>query len=157
MTNYEKFKEQIDWQSRVGAKLAVKKNNNTPTMCALIGCTNCAFSQEKEKCIVQAIEWLKEEHIEHKTDIEIGDMVEITDKGCSYTTYSDWVFTHVSNKADMLKYDIKQIPCNGDIGVVRGKAMHEFQHTMLYYIELNTTGRCYLLSQHGIKLHSKEE
>lgn len=151
MTNYEKYKDQIDWQARAGAKLAVRKSDNTPIMCEEIYCSECKFYQAETKCGLQAIEWLKAECVESKKEIEVGDMVEIIDNGCSYTTYSSWVVNHVLNKYDMLRYDIGQKLRNGVIGIVKGKGLHCSNGKMLYYIEINT-GRCYLISEDGIKL-----
>lgn len=41
MTNYEKYKDQIDWQARAGVKLAVRNRDNTPTICEEINCKKC--------------------------------------------------------------------------------------------------------------------
>lgn len=155
MTNYEKYKDQIDWQARAGAKLAVRKSDDTPIMCEEIDCNECKFSQDgtEKTCCLQAIEWLKAEYAE--PEIEAGDEVEVIDNGCSYRTYADWVVNHVLNKYNMLRYDIGQKPRNGDIGIVREKALHESNGRMLYYIELDT-GYCYLISEDGIKLHRKK-
>lgn len=156
MTNYEKYKDQIDWLARGGAKLAVKKSDNTPTACARITCDECAFFrfEREEPCVLPAIEWLKAEYAE--PEIEVGDEVEVIDNGCSYRTYADWVVNHVLNKYNMLKFDIGQKPRNGDIGIVREKGLHCLNGEMLYYIELDTR-RCYLISEDGIKLHKKRE
>lgn len=153
MTNYEKYKDQIDWQARAGSSLAVRKSDNTPMMCEEIDCNECKFSQSGNTCGLQAIEWLKAEYEE--PEIEVGDMIEIVDNGCSYKTYADWVVNHVLSKYNMLKYDIGQKPRNGDIGIVREKGLHCSNGKMLYYIELDT-GRCYLISEDGIKLHRKK-
>lgn len=151
MTNYEKYKDQIDWQARAGAKLAVRKSDNTPIMCEEIYCSECKFCQAETKCGLQAIEWLKAECVESKKEIEVGDMVEIIDNGCSYTTYVNWVLSNVSNTFDRLRYDYANLPSNRDIGIVKEKGLHCSNSKMLYYIELNT-GRCYLISEDGIKL-----
>lgn len=155
MTNYEKYKDQIDWQARAGSSLAVRKSDNTPMMCEEIECNECKFSQREtnKTCGLQAIEWLKAEYEE--PEIEVGDEVEVIDNGCSYRTYADWVVNHVLSKYNMLKFDIGQKPRNGDIGIVREKGLHCLNSKMLYYIELNT-GRCYLISEDGIKLHRKK-
>lgn len=147
MTNYEKYKDQIDWQARAGSSLAVRKSDNTPTICGEISCKECLFGGSP--CRRPAIEWLKAEYVE--PEIEVGDEVEVIDNGCSYRTYADWVVNHVLNKYNMLKFDIGQKPRNGDIGIVKGKGLHCSNGKMLYYIELKT-GRCYLISEDGIKL-----
>lgn len=151
MTNYEKYKDQIDWQARAGAKLAVKKNNNTPTTCDKTSCRDCEFCESKS-CVSQAIEWLKAEYVE--PEIEVGDEVVVIDKDHSCSTYADWVVNNVSNICDGLRYDYAKLPSNGDVGIVMYKKTHPASGEMLYYIELDT-GRCYLLAEDGIKLHRK--
>lgn len=159
MTNYEKYKDQIDWQARVGAKLAVKKSDNTPTACARITCDECAFFRfEREKsCVLPAIEWLKAECVDSKENIEVWDEVEVMNNLCCYTTYADWVMGHVSDVGDILSYDYGKRTSIGDIGIVKEKGLHFANGEMLYYIELKSTGRCYLISKDGIKLHKKGE
>lgn len=158
MTNYEKYKDQIDWQARAGSSLAVRKSDNTPMMCEEINCNECKFNPRPEKsCGLQAIEWLKAEYVEPKEEIEVGDKVEVIDKGYNYSTYADWVIGHILNKYDMLSYDFGHSPSNGDIGVVRSMGLYFTEGIMLYYIKLESTGRCYLISKDGIKLHRKKK
>lgn len=158
MTNYEKYKEQIDWQARAGGRLAVRKSDNTPTMCEGSPCNKCKFNQSGTKsCRLQAIEWLKAECVEPKKEIEVGDKVEVIDEGYNYSTYVDWIISHILNKYDMLSYDFGHSPSNGDIGVVRSVGLHLTEGIMLYYIKLESTGRCYLISKDGIKLYRKKK
>lgn len=152
MTNYEKYKDQIDWQARAGSSLAVRKSDNTPMMCEEIDCNECKFSQRGNTCGLQAIEWLKAEYTE--PEIEIGDEVVIIDDESCYTTYVNWVLSNVSNTFDRLRYDYANLPSNRDIGIVKEKGLHCSNSKMLYYIELDT-GRCYLISEDGIKLSKK--
>lgn len=69
MTNYEKYKDQIDWQARAGASLAVRKSDNTPATCQEITCDECIF-QKNRICELPAIEWLKAEYAEPKSEWE---------------------------------------------------------------------------------------
>ena len=149
MTNYEKYKDQIDWQARAGVKLAVRNRDNTPTICGEISCKECLFGGSP--CRIPVIEWLKAECVE--PEIEIGDEVVIIDDERCYTTYVNWVLSNVSNTFDRLRYDYANLPSNGDIGIVREKGLCS-NSKMLYYIELDT-GRCYLISEDGIKLSKK--
>lgn len=148
MTNYEKYKDQIDWQARAGVKLAVRKSDNTPTICGEISCKECLFGGSP--CRIPAIEWLKAEYAE--PEIEVGDEVEIIDGGRCYTAYASWVTSNVPDVYRRLKYDFGNAASNGDIGIVKEKGLHCSNNKMLYYIELNATGRCYLISEDGIKL-----
>lgn len=70
MTNYEKYKDQIDWQARAGSSLAVRKSDNTPMMCEEIYCNECKFSQRGNTCGLQAIEWLKAEYEEPEVEVD---------------------------------------------------------------------------------------
>lgn len=70
MTNYEKYKDQIDWQARAGSSLAVRKSDNTPIMCEEIDCSECKFYQRGNTCGLQAIEWLKAEYEEPEVEVD---------------------------------------------------------------------------------------
>lgn len=101
--------------------------------------------------------WLKAWYAEPKeeSEIEVGDEVKVTHNSCCYTRYADWVTDNVSDVCDRLRYDYANLPSNGDIGIVKEKGPHYYTGKMLYYIELDT-GRCYLISEDGIKLHRKK-
>lgn len=101
--------------------------------------------------------WLKAWYAEPKeeNEIEVGDEVEVTNDLCCHDTYAEWVQFYVSDLFDRLKYDFNHTASNGDIGIVKEKGPHYYTGKMLYYIELDT-GRCYLISEDGIKLHRKK-
>lgn len=65
MTNYEKYKEQIEKIARLGWRVAVDKDNN-PHACDEINCYDCIV--DGFNCYQTISKWADEEYIEQEVD-----------------------------------------------------------------------------------------
>lgn len=63
MTNYEHYKKQIEKFTRMGQKVAVKKDTNEIIPCADIVCSGCLFSPY-DGCTKKSMAWADAEYIE---------------------------------------------------------------------------------------------
>lgn len=63
MTNYEHYKKQIEKFTRMGQKVAVKKDTNEIIPCSDIGCSGCLFGAY-DSCTKKSMEWADAEYIE---------------------------------------------------------------------------------------------
>lgn len=67
MTNYEHYKKQIEKFTRMGQKVAVKKDTNEIIPCADIGCGGCLFGGY-DSCTKKSMAWADAEYIEPEVD-----------------------------------------------------------------------------------------
>lgn len=63
MTNYEHYKKQIEKFTRMGQKVAVKKDTNEIIPCSDIGCSGCLFGGY-DSCTKKSMAWADAEYIE---------------------------------------------------------------------------------------------
>nr|DAR21851.1 MAG TPA: hypothetical protein [Caudoviricetes sp.] len=67
MTNYEHYKKQIEKFTRMGQKVAVKKDTNEIIPCSDIGCGGCLFGGY-DSCTKKSMAWADAEYIEPEVD-----------------------------------------------------------------------------------------
>lgn len=67
MTNYEHYKKQIEKFTRIGQKVAVKKDTNEIIPCSDIGCGGCLFGGY-DSCTKKSMAWADAEYIEPEVD-----------------------------------------------------------------------------------------
>lgn len=67
MTNYEHYKKQIEKFTRIGQKVAVKKDTNEIIPCADIVCGGCLFGTY-DSCTKKSMAWADAEYIEPEVD-----------------------------------------------------------------------------------------
>lgn len=83
-------------------------------------------------------------------NIGVGDKVRVVRYNQTYTTYRDWVEDHVKDPADAAKWAEGELMRNGDIGVVKYLASHEFSHDgVIAYIEIDN--KCYMINVRGLE------
>lgn len=63
MTNYEHYQKQIEKFTRMGQKVAVKKDTNEIIPCSDIGCGGCLFGAY-DSCTKKSMAWADAEYIE---------------------------------------------------------------------------------------------
>ena len=69
MTNYEHYKEQIEWITRLGRRVAMNATTGEIVCCADINCDECLFrGSEDANCSQKAFEWAEEEYKESEID-----------------------------------------------------------------------------------------
>jgi hypothetical protein len=69
MTNYEKYKEQIEKITRLGFTFALNKDTEEIVACPDFSCSNCTFnSTYLNGCAKEKFKWVDEEYIEQETD-----------------------------------------------------------------------------------------
>lgn len=68
MTNYEKYKSEIEKITRMGRDIGVEKATNKITACGSLNCEECLFLQYSSNCAARAIEWADAEYIEQEVD-----------------------------------------------------------------------------------------
>lgn len=66
MTNYEKYKDEIEKITRLGYEIAVNKNDNTPYVCDNFSCDDCIASTDT--CFEIISKWADAEYIEPGVD-----------------------------------------------------------------------------------------
>jgi hypothetical protein len=83
-------------------------------------------------------------------DIRVGDKVRVVRFGQTYTTYRDWLEDHVKDPADAAKWAEGDLMRNGDIGVVKYLASHEYPSDgVIAYVEIDD--KCYMINVVGLK------
>lgn len=91
MTNYEYYKKQIEKFTRMGQKVAVKKDTNEIIPCADIGCGGCLFGAY-DSCTKKSMAWADAEYIEPTVDwakVPIDTPILVNNSICL-----DWVRNH---------------------------------------------------------------
>lgn len=72
MTNYEHYKKQIEKFTRMGQKVAVKKDTNEIIPCSDIGCGGCLFGAY-DSCTKKSMAWADAEYIEPEVEwLKVG-------------------------------------------------------------------------------------
>ena len=100
MTNYEHYKKQIEKFTRMGQKVAVKKDTNEIIPCADIGCGGCLFGAY-DSCTEKSMSWADAEYIEPEekeidwTKVPIDTPILVRNSICS-----DWVRNHFAKYED---------------------------------------------------------
>ena len=138
----KKYKKYFDLIQDNG--FSVGKEKGKLKSCSEINCCDCEFNSHK--CTEELLNYLLEDD-----EIEINDIVEVVDKGQSFTTNIKWIEKNVSNDYDRYYYDLNQTPSNGMKYKVIYKGKAIYSDEMLYYIKDLTTCRCYLILEKGIK------
>lgn len=138
----KKYKKYFDLIQDNGLVLGKKKGELKS--CREITCCDCEFNSRK--CTEELLNYLLEDD-----EIELYEIVEVVNNNESYTTNIEWIEKNVTSNFHRYFYDIDKLPSNGMKCKViyKGKAIHHDE--MLYYIKDLTTGRCYLISEKGIK------
>lgn len=138
----KKYKKYFDLIQDNGFSVGKEKGKLKP--CSEINCSECEFTLHN--CTEDLLNYLLEDD-----EIELYDIVEVVNTGESYTTNIEWIEKNVTSIFHRYFYDIDKVPSNGMKCKViyKGKAFHRDE--MLYYIKDLTTGRCYLISEKGIK------
>lgn len=71
MTNYEKYKAEIEPIARMGRRFAVERNTNKTRVCRGMKCDNCLFYDEiNTNCDEVALEWADTEYIEPEPEVD---------------------------------------------------------------------------------------
>ena len=70
MTNYEKYKSEIEPIARMGRKVAIERSTNKICVCLCTKCVNCLFYVpfNEKSCNELALEWADAEYIEPEVD-----------------------------------------------------------------------------------------
>ena len=68
MTNYEKYKKQIEKFARLSISFALNKDNKEIIGCAGHICDDCAFNNSSGGCDDNKIDWADAEYIEQEVD-----------------------------------------------------------------------------------------
>lgn len=138
----KKYKNYFDLIQDNGFSVGKEKGKLKP--CSEMDCNDCEFNSRK--CTEELLNYLLED-----VEIEINEIVEVVDKGQSFTTNIKWVEKNVSNYYDRYYYDLNHTPSNGMKYKVIYKGKAIYSDEMLYYIKDLTTCRCYLILEKGIK------
>lgn len=109
---------------------------------------------EPQHCQFCAFEYNKGELVYERKEpkFEVGDTVKVINTGLQYTTYREWVKTHIENEYDMFAYDIDH---NADTShTFKVMAIHEHtrwkEHNLAYIKDIKTD-RCYLINIKGLE------
>lgn len=93
MTNYEKYKEQIEKITRLGFTFALNKDTEEIVACPNFSCSNCTFNSTHLKgCAKEKFKWVDEEYIEQEIDwskVAVDTPILVKD-----STKSDWLARH---------------------------------------------------------------
>nr|DAK01909.1 MAG TPA: hypothetical protein [Caudoviricetes sp.] len=69
MTNYEKYKNEINKITRMGRRVAVETDTNKICTCDELSCGKCLFADSVlPSCSMEALEWADAEYIEPEVD-----------------------------------------------------------------------------------------
>lgn len=69
MTNYEHYKEQIEWITRLGRRVAMNATTGEIVCCGDTNCNECLFQgSEDANCSQKAFKWADEEYKEPEVD-----------------------------------------------------------------------------------------
>lgn len=102
MTNYEKYKEQIDKIVRMGRKVALEINTHRLDTCNNIKCANCLFNIGF--CDKTALKWADEEYIESKEQVNWSEISVDTPILVKDSTDSDWLKRYFAKYEDGIIY-----------------------------------------------------
>lgn len=138
----KKYKKYFDLIQDNGFSVGKEKGKLKP--CSEINCGDCEFSLHN--CTEELLNYLLEDD-----EIELNEIVEVVDKGQSFTTNIKWIEKNVTNDYDRYYYDLNHTPSNGVKYKVIYKGKAIYSDEMLYYIKDLTTCRCYLILEKGIK------
>lgn len=138
----KRYKKYFDLIHDNGFSVGKEKGKLKP--CAEINCSDCEFNSRK--CTEELLNYLLEDD-----EIELYEIVEVVNKNESYTTNIEWIEKNVTSNFHRYFYDIDKVPSNGMKCKVIYKGESLYRNEMLYYIKDLTTGRCYLISEKGIK------
>lgn len=102
MTNYEKYREQIERFARMGQKVAVKKDTNEIVPCVDVGsgCDNCLFGNYGS-CAQKAMAWADAEYIEPNVNwykVAVDTPILVSDDN------EDWYRRHFAKYENGLVY-----------------------------------------------------
>ena len=105
MTNYEKYikgnDELIKQIVYREYKVAVDRSGNLKN-CYEMACNNCQFEDDSATCEECRNRWF-----DKTAEIEVGDIVVITNPGSQYEYYTDWVVEHVEDKKLAVSYRLQ--------------------------------------------------
>lgn len=138
----KRYKRYFDLIQDNGFSVGKEKGILKP--CSEINCSDCEFTLHN--CTEELLNYLLEDD-----EIELYDIVEVVNNGESYPTNIKWIEKNVTKDYDRYYYDVNHTPSNGAKYKVIYKAKAIHRDEMLYYIKDLTTGRCYLISEKGIR------
>ena len=99
MTNYEKYKEDIE---KLGdKKVAFDKFKNKIVKCVGLACDNCAFYENYDDCRLNAMKWAAEEYKEPEVDwskVPVDTPVLVSDNN------RDWYHRHLAKVVENQPY-----------------------------------------------------
>lgn len=89
MTNYEKYKDEIDEMFDNNKHIAINKDTNELANCSVLPCDDCLFSSYHNgiNCRINSIRWLSTEYVKPEVDwskIPIDTPVLVSDKGVKH-------------------------------------------------------------------------
>lgn len=106
MTNYEHYKEQIEWITRLGRRVAMNATTGEIVCCGDTNCNECLFQgSEDANCSQKAFKWADEEYKEPEVDwtkVPIDAPVLVSDAGVN--CWSRRYFAGVSKQGEPLVY-----------------------------------------------------
>lgn len=91
----------------------------------------------------------------HRTEIQVGDIVKVVDCGKCYTTYAHWFEVNDVPRELCVRFMFGKSMKEGTTGTVQFIAPHEHFDTTLCLIK-NDIGDCYLISESGLEHCGKE-
>ena len=115
MTNYEKYKNEIDKITRMGRMIAVEEKTGKITSCNQISCSQCKFDSCVCDCDAAALAWADAEYIEQEVDwskVPVDTPVLISDDG------TNWVKGYFAKYKDGKIYAFTD---DAHHGIVRGQ------------------------------------
>lgn len=103
MTNYEKYKSEIEKITRMGRDIGVEKATNKITACGSLNCEECLFLQYGSNCAARAIEWADAEYIEPEefdwSKVPVDTPILVCDDNLT-----KWITRHFAKYKDNLVY-----------------------------------------------------
>lgn len=88
MTNYEHYKEQIEWITRLGRRVAMNATTGEIVCCGDTHCNECLFQgSEVANCSQKAFKWADEEYKEPEIDwskVAVDTPVLVSDDGVNW-------------------------------------------------------------------------
>ncbi len=106
MTNYEHYKEQIEWITRLGRRVAMNATTGEIVCCGDTHCNECLFQgSEVANCSQKAFKWADEEYKEPEVDwskVPIDTPILVSDAGVN--CWSRRYFAGVSKQGEPLVY-----------------------------------------------------
>jgi hypothetical protein len=99
MTNYEKYKKQIEKFARLSISFALNKDNKEIIECAGHICDDCAFNNSSGGCDDNKIDWADAEYIDPEVDwSKVAVDTPILVKQLRHNDWSRRYFSHYDNK-----------------------------------------------------------